>query len=591
MKLTLATISSTLLLVLSQTAAFQFNVIAPNSKDVQVIVNGQSYPLSANIADVPYYQGDVDIGVATEYKYAVDGVEEAFTRALDNTQEATLNDFHNRPITYANIPPLPWPIQNEPQWTRKIRSDIWDPNYIPTVFVTNNPVDMEVIITTVPKKRIKSRLTFIGANYVYSFENVDFGLHGAGKKKNNKKQSWNWELKKGDNINKRTFFKLRHMHEDPTQIRERLYSDVLHALGTYANESNMVRLFINGEGFGTFNMLDDITKYNFPDVMFHGGNPPEQQGWLYDGMGGASFEFFPGNPDGYASWAPAKGNPQGYVAIDEVARAFNQTNYADDNAMAAFEQLFDTDHFMRFMVMEYLTAHWDGYWMGVTNCGAYKDNTINKWFYLGQDYDATFGVNLAVPEDREFVRVSYKAWEDRFPGVIMNGLLKNPNKRAVYENYLTETVRILFNNYTLTNRVLALHEFLKPDLEWDYSIVQRSPGIDYGWEKTAYMTNLYQWVPGTTGLGGGAAWGLIEWIAAKAEYMAQEFAIPIVTEHVYPPDYQAIMPSGVKSLPDSNGNIGDSQTTVQSTGDNAAPRVAPTAAAMVVLSALVAAMI
>ncbi|KAI8990172.1 coth protein-domain-containing protein [Pilobolus umbonatus] len=592
MKFTLAAISSSLLFVLTQTAAFQFNVIVPGATDVKVLVNGQQTALATSIPDVPFYQGEVDIGTATEYKYVVGGVEEAFTRALDNTQQSSLNDFHNRPVTYANIPALPYPIEKDPQWTRKAPpTGIWDPNYIPTVFITNDPVAMNDIIVNVPKTKLQSKLTFIGSNFVFNFDGVTFGLHGAGKKKNNKKQSWNWELKSGDSLGDRTFFKLRHMHEDPTQIRERLYTDVLHALGTYGNEANMIRLFINGEGFGTFNMLDDISKYSYVNAMFHNGVAPAQVGLLYDGMGGADFLYHPGNPDGYSSFAPAEGSPEGYVAIDALAKAFNETNVADDAAVAAFEQVFDVDQFFRFMVMEYLSAHWDGYWMGQTNDGAYKDNTINKWFFLGQDYDATFGVNLAVAEGAAFVGVSYKEFPTRYPGgILMNGLLKNAGKQAQFEKYLSETVRILFNNYTLTNRVLALHEFLLPDLEWDYGIVQRSPGIDYGWVFENAKQNLWQGVSGTTGLGGGAAWGLIEWINAKSLALAQELNIAIVTEPVYPPDYKVVVPAGTKSVPTQGGDVdGVKDTTSQ--GTSAAPKLVPATIAMVVVSALVSAML
>jgi hypothetical protein len=32
---------------------------------------------------------------------------------LDSAQSATLNDFYDRPVTYANIPKLPWPIKED----------------------------------------------------------------------------------------------------------------------------------------------------------------------------------------------------------------------------------------------------------------------------------------------------------------------------------------------------------------------------------------------------------------------------------------------------------------------------------------------
>ena len=50
----------------------------------------------------------------------VGGTEEGFNRAL-NTQDSTLNDFYNRPVTYANIPKLPWPIEKDVKYNHSKR--------------------------------------------------------------------------------------------------------------------------------------------------------------------------------------------------------------------------------------------------------------------------------------------------------------------------------------------------------------------------------------------------------------------------------------------------------------------------------------
>lgn len=67
-------------------------------------------------------------------------------------------------------------------------------------------------------------------------------------------------MPEGQYIYNRNYIKLRHMEEDPTQMREKLYADILQAMGVYANQANIVRLYINGQGMGTFNMLDDVIQ-------------------------------------------------------------------------------------------------------------------------------------------------------------------------------------------------------------------------------------------------------------------------------------------------------------------------------------------
>ncbi|GAA5810079.1 Invasin CotH3 [Mucor flavus] len=598
MKLSLAIISTSYLVAIAQAASIKFNVIAPGATDVKVSVNGAQVALTAADPNVPYFTGSAESGEAKDYKYVVGGVEEAFTRALDNTKASTLNDFYDRPITYANIPKLPYPIEQNPQWTAKgVKADIFDENYIPSAFFTCDAAAADSLIKNVPKDKLACALTFIGADYVNSFQNVKFGIHGAGKKKNNAKQSWNWELNGEDRMGNRNFFKLRHMEEDPTQIRERLYSDVLHALGTYANEANMIRLFINGAGFGTFNMLDDITEYSYINAMFYGGKAQTPPGLLYDGMSGADFLYHPGNLDGYSSWGPNKASPEGYQALDPLCKAFNETNVVDNAALANFEKMFDTDHFLRFMVMEYLAGHWDGYWMGQTNDGAYREPAADgKWYYLGQDYDATFGVNLAAPELMGFTSVSYKDWPARYPGGIMiNRLLENADKKATFEKYLTETVRVLFNNVTLTNRVLALHDFLLPDLTWDRSITQLSPGINFGWNLAQVTENLFTGVSAPNANGGGAAWGLTQWISEISASVAKEFNIEITTTPMGPPSAttSGVTPGGNKPIPSATpGASGNKETSAQGADTSAAaPRAVPASIALVAVSALIAAVL
>ncbi|KAK3815109.1 MAG: coth protein-domain-containing protein, partial [Benniella sp.] len=522
------------LAAVAQAAQVKFNVIAPGATTVQVSVNGQLTELKAADPTVPFYTGTAETGADTKYKYVVGQATEAFDRTLP-TGGSTLNDFFDRPITYANIPELPWPIEKNPQWTRSgAKQPLFDTNYIPTIFIVGDKAQLDGLIQVPVSTKFPVTMTVILSNEVKTLKNVSFGIHGAGKKKNNAKQSWNMQLGTGETWQNRDFFKLRHMEEDPTQIREKLYADISRAMGTYANEANTVRLFINGDGMGTFNLLDDITQYSFVRAMFYDGKPPEKMGALFDGGTGASFAVTPDMASLY-SFVPNPQSPEQVQALEPFCQAWNSAVKTDDAAIAEIEKQFELDIFMRFMVMEYLAGHWDGYWEMQTNIGVYRDPTDNnRWYFIGQDFDGTFGINNPQPIN-ETILWSYKDLETKFPNaVLINGLLQNPNRRATFESYLTNTVKVLFNNYTLTNRVLKYHEFILPDLKWDRSIVQRSPGIDMGWTFQQTIDNLWQYTisPKT---GGGPGMGLIEWIAQRSQRVANEFKIEITKEPVGPP--------------------------------------------------------
>ncbi|KAF9940553.1 hypothetical protein BGZ67_007363 [Mortierella alpina] len=512
-----------LLAASANAAQVSFHVIAPGATTVQVSINNKRTTLTAADPSVPHFTGAAEADDGAKYKYVVNNEDEPFERRLKAGVSKTHNDFFKRPVTYADIPHLP---SIEPIWKRSgPKQALFDSNYIPTIWVEADRTEVNTLVKKPHKNWIKgAKVTFILADEEKTFTGVNFGIHGAGKKHNNAKQSWRWELAGGDSFANRNYFKLRHMEEDPTQIREKLYADVARALGTYANEANMVRLFINGVGFGTFNLLDDITQYSYPKAMFYAGNPSGPMGALFDGQSGASFAV--DSSGVYDAWVKNPTSPEEVTAIGPLCEAWSRVVKTDDAEIGEFSKQFDVDQFLRFMIMEYLTGHWDGYWMGKTNDGVYRDPTLsNMWFYLGQDFDATFGVNI--PEDYPTLYDwSYKYYPGNFTDAVMiNGLLKNPTQRATFEQYLRKTVEVLFNNVVLTNRILTLHDFYLPDLEWDRGIKQLSPGINFGWTMKEVKANLRKGVSAPNNNGGGAEYGLIEWIIKKAAAVAKEFNI------------------------------------------------------------------
>lgn len=68
MKLSLALISTSFLVAISQAASVKFNVIAPKATDVKVSVNGAQVALTAADPNVPYFTGSAEVGGAKEYK-------------------------------------------------------------------------------------------------------------------------------------------------------------------------------------------------------------------------------------------------------------------------------------------------------------------------------------------------------------------------------------------------------------------------------------------------------------------------------------------------------------------------------------------
>lgn len=366
-------------------ATVTFRVVAPQATNVQVSIGGQSTTLNASDPDVPYYTGSANLDASATYKYVVNGQAEGFDRTLASGKTQTQNDFYGREVTYANLPTLPNPI-NGTSWSRMgSKTPVFDDNYFPTIFITGDDAQVKNLISTVPAQKIPVKYTFIGPDEVKVFENCSFGVHHPGGKKNEAKQTWEWSLPEGQNLYGRTWMKARNMDLDPTQMREKLYADILYAIGAYSNQANYVRIYINKEGFGTFNLLDDVIQYSFINAVFYGtGNAPSQLGPLYDGSTGAAFDYDQEEANGFSSFIPNPESPQNSSALAGPSLALKNLDVTNDAAVQNFTKTFDVDNFLRFMVLEYLTGSWDAYWMGQTNDGAYQDPNDNRWYYLPQ---------------------------------------------------------------------------------------------------------------------------------------------------------------------------------------------------------------
>ncbi|KAF9143314.1 hypothetical protein BG015_000469, partial [Linnemannia schmuckeri] len=163
----IATIPALLALsAVAQAALVKFSVIAPDAATVEVQIGGKNTALTRPDANVPLYTGQAETGAETKYKYVAAGRAEAFDRTIPTTG-ATYNEFLDRPITYANIPELPWPIEKDPQWTRAApKQAIFDTNYIPTIFANGPAADLDSLVATPTSTKIPVTLTIVLANEV-----------------------------------------------------------------------------------------------------------------------------------------------------------------------------------------------------------------------------------------------------------------------------------------------------------------------------------------------------------------------------------------------------------------------------------------
>jgi len=531
-----------------------FKVISFGSKTQFKIHHGKTYTLSPIEPDDVLHTITVD-DLPDEtfyYYYIVDDVREVFYRTFDAKSSSTYNDFYGREDTIKKLKSFEHPSKLT-NWNRSIgRTSLFDDSYIPTVHITGNNTEKlfhdPYAFVNITLENVK----FYLKDTVESFDDV------TGVPKNRGFSKFQIKLKLGKNKNKNTFgtnskgkgingrhvLKLRNGGEDPLNLRQLIYGNIIEALGMPSLHSIMVRLYYNKKPMGFYTLQEAVTTKSFLKSEFYGDpvtqttNAPEALGYVLDGTTGSDFEYKPKNLNYYSSFDTEVGeNRDRLVAL---CKAISKLDTKDEKALKEFEsKWFDIDTFHKAMAMEYLTGDWDGYWYTTSNFAVYDDplqstKDTYKFYFITQDHDETFGVGLTRKINKvgkKFPEVSYttmlnKKWhiakDDAERRTLVDKFIaSSPKLQQRFENTLTTIVENIFNPVVFRKVVGSYYDRFESEVKWDYSIEREykpvndeSPGYSYQDFKKNFESSV-----------GGLKWGLYQWVSMRAEAIKKEFCI------------------------------------------------------------------
>ncbi|ORX42391.1 hypothetical protein BCR36DRAFT_587211 [Piromyces finnis] len=510
-----------------------FSLIAFGNQ-VTVTFNGQTKNLTPLDNYSRVYQVSAECpDEEFEYIYTVDGVSEQFIRRLPKDEKSTHNEFFGRELTVSPLKGLGYP-EDKPMWTRTIgKTPLFDDSYIPTVIIDDNSRDY--FITGNDTYTI-GRFTIVLKNEIFTETNV------PSKAQNRYQDKFQWRIKLENKLYKRKVFKFRSNPNDPVFYRQQLYADVLSAIGNPVHNQIVVRAYLyDGTPLGLYLMIEVSNSNSFIKSQFYGNRETHKISVPESGLGapidcnmGADFTL--GGP--YNEFYAQEG--QSNEKIPFLIEAMHALDVNDEAAVKKFsKEWFDLDIFLKAMAMEYLTGHWDSYWMYNTNYVLYDDPTEStpstyKYYFIDQDFDLTFGISLS-----HYINV----WEDEFPlqsyktlvDMVWNtGDYEKPNREAIdmflkggvtttmFENHLIDIVKHVFNPVALGRRVDEYVRRYSSEIEWDYSIERLHIATDpikerYVWNINDYYENLDS-TPKST-----CRWGLRQYITMRAEAVAKEF--------------------------------------------------------------------
>ncbi|KAF9947059.1 hypothetical protein BGZ72_010901 [Mortierella alpina] len=490
----------------SDAADVTYNVVGFRDTEAEsfgILINGKITKLSTSPDTFPLWSGIAPGATAASgYRYVklseqgTKVTQEPFLRSFQSgSANSTTNEFFLRQVTRTTLPKLPQVFDNvQPE-----ASKAFDDSQIATIHLTPDPDEFKDMVANPlddKRKAIKAGFRFISADTVYSAKEVKVKVSGRDTRRF-KKLSLRIKFDDEETFFDRPIIKVRSGVFDPTMIREKLYIDILDAIGVRTTQGAWVRVYVNGKPYGFYLMVEDIEPPFLRGTMHHGNIQPVQLGSLYK-----LCDTRPIPPEDEATLLFAGSETTDYNKI-----VYENKNLGANPEKDAMVQLIlflqdlrdhdptlpggvgfwssrlDLDGFLRCMAMEFLGGTWDGCWYTGNNFFMYYNPIDAKWQFIPTDFDSTFSNG-----NRPDVLTPYKNFaKGRLarPGkdhpLVTKLIFKDQEIKVLFEQILLRVVDEVFNSEALNPRIHAYEKMIADEAQWDYLLERSSnPGITFG---------------------------------------------------------------------------------------------------------------
>ena len=186
---------------------------------------------------------------------------------------------------------------------------------------------------------------------------------------------------------------LKANNQDASMLREVLSMKMLRLMGVPAPREAAARLFINGEFFGAYTLVEKI------DSTFLTGAFSENDGFLYEWEAmrtdqGYRFEYLGPEPENYSPvmWSPSNHEDDPNPApIVEMVDFVNNSSYSDFEER--LPEYLDVEEFINYIATENFVADFDGILgtvFGMNNFYVYRFENSNRSTFIAWDKDSSF---------------------------------------------------------------------------------------------------------------------------------------------------------------------------------------------------------
>lgn len=296
---------------------------------------------------------------------------------------------------------------------------------------------------------IPANLKVENDNYV-----IDIAYRGSYTRKFRKRSYWI------DFIEPERFFGAHKIHlnaeyRDPSLIRNKLSLDFFQDLGVLSPHSQHINLFRNGTFKGVYLQLDSVDGF----FLEKRGLPAGPIYYAVNNNANFSLKRDGKAKDSLTSgYKQAFGKPADDEYLIEFIKKINTTPLAKFPEVVS--QHLDIHKYLRWLVGAVCTMNNDGF---THNYALYRNSKTKLFEIIPWDYDATWGRKVS----GGIMEHTYVPIGGKKSNHLIHLLLQVPEYSKFYKDLLVETLETTFTVKHMENKVLPLHQGIRPHILLD----------------------------------------------------------------------------------------------------------------------------
>ncbi|MHC1706812.1 MAG: CotH kinase family protein [Bacteroidales bacterium] len=307
-------------------------------------------------------------------------------------------------------------------------------------------------------------------------------------------------------------------HNDPSIIRTKLCWNLCKRFGIPAPRSNHAEVYINGAYYGLYMNVEHIDE-NFVKSRFGNNN-----GNLYKCNWPADLVYLGSDPDLYKygnNGLRAYELKTNTIADDYADLAWFidvLNNTPSDSLHIRLDQVFNIQSYLKYLVFECITGHWDGYSFNKNNFYLYHNLSTGKFEFIPYDVDNTFGIDWMNIDwgDRNIYN-----WYSSEQRPLTQRILQNPYYREQFSFYMNQFLEDHFNPQILFPEIDSIYLMIYP-----FAAADPFRPLDYGWSSMQFTLSY------TQPLGAHVKYGLKPYITTRHNSALQQLDLQEVPKLV-----------------------------------------------------------